>query len=114
MLVDYRDLSVRALIGSADFFSAEIEGQVNGTQAKRWLESLFMPMSGLPIDGNDIRSCFWFHKTAVGHASGSDVQTDITWHGDRASHFVNNMMSQGAGLIDANGVVVIGCDETPD
>ncbi|HEY8189893.1 MAG TPA: phage capsid protein, partial [Micavibrio sp.] len=50
----------------------------------------------------------------VGHASGSDVQTDITWHGDRASNFVNNMMSQGAGLIDANGVVVIGCDETPD
>ncbi len=84
------------------------------TQAKRWLGTLWMPHSGLPIDGSDIRSCFWYHKTAVGHASGSDVQTDITWHGDRAAHFVNNMMSQGAALIDDTGIVEIKCDETPD
>lgn len=86
----------------------------NVTQAKMWLGTIWLPHSGLPIDGNDIRSCFYFHKTAVGHAAGSDVQTDVSWHGDRASHFVNNMMSQGASLIDESGVVVIGCDETPD
>lgn len=84
-----------------------------GTQAKRWLGTLWIPHSGLPIDGNGVRSCFWFHKTAIGHASGADVQTDITWHGDRAAHFVNNMMSQGASLIDEEGVVVLDCDETP-
>jgi hypothetical protein len=83
-------------------------------QAKKWLGTTWIPMSGLPIDANDIRSCFWFHKNAIGHASGSDVQSDITWHGDRAAHFVNNMMSQGAALIDGTGIVVIGCDETPD
>jgi hypothetical protein len=83
-------------------------------QAKKWLGTTWIPMSGLPIDANDIRSCFWFHKTAIGHASGSDVQSDITWHGDRAAHFVNNMMSQGSALIDGSGIVVIGCDETPD
>lgn len=85
-----------------------------GTQAKRWLGTTWIPHSGLPIDGNDIRKCFWFHRTAIGHASGSDVQTDISWHGDRAAHFVNNMMSQGAVLIDGSGVVVLNCDETPD
>lgn len=84
------------------------------TQAKMWLGSIFIPHSGLPIDGSDIRSCFWFHKTAIGHAAASDVKTDITWHGDRAAHFVNNMMSQGAGLIDESGIVTIKCDETPD
>lgn len=84
-----------------------------GTQAKQWLGTTWIPHSGLPIDGNDIRSCFWFHKTAIGHASGSDVQTDITWHGDRAAHFVNNMISQGACLIDEAGVIKIDCDETP-
>ncbi len=26
--------------------------------------------------------------------------TDVTWHGDRAAHFVSNSMSQGACLID--------------
>lgn len=58
-----------------------------------------------------VRNCYWYHKTAVGHASGSDVKTDITWHGDRAAHFVNNMMSQGAVLIDTAGVVSLRCLE---
>ena len=84
-----------------------------GTQAKRWLGTLWIPHSGLPIDANGVRSCFWYHKTAIGHASGADVQTDITWHGDRAAHFVNNMMSQGAVLVDGAGIVVLDCDETP-
>lgn len=84
------------------------------TQAKQWLGTVWIPHSGLPKDGSDIRSCFWYHKTAVGHAAASDVKTDITWHGDRAAHFVNNMMSQGAGLVDEAGIVVIKCDETPD
>lgn len=108
------------LLAIPEFSNAEYVGASNlpysatFTQAKMWLGTIWVPHSGLPVDGNDIRSCYFFHKTAVGHASGSDVQTDISWHGDRAAHFVNNMMSQGAALIDADGVVVINCDETPD
>lgn len=98
----------------ADYIGAENLPFASITQAKMWLGTIFIPHSGLPIDGNDIRSCFWYHKTAVGHAAASDVSTDISWHGDRAAHFVNNMMSQGAGLIDAKGLVIIKCDETPD
>ena len=99
---------------SADYIGSENLPFASITQAKMWLGTLWIPHSGLPIDGNDIRSCYFYHKTALGHASGSDVQTDITWHGDRAAHFVNNMMSQGAKMIDEAGVVVINCDETPD
>src|SRR5690606_30586790 len=45
------DLSVRALIGSADFFDAAIEGQVNGTQAKRSPGSALKPfIYALAID----------------------------------------------------------------
>lgn len=98
---------------SSDYVGAD-DLPFNGTQAKRWLGTLWIPHSGLPKDGNDIRSCFWYHRTALGHAAGSDVQTDITWHGDRAAHFVNNMMSQGAARIDDTGIVEILCDETPD
>ncbi len=83
-------------------------------QAKQWLGTYWMPHSGLTKDGNDIRSCYWYHKTAIGHASGADVQSDVTWHGDRAAHFINNMMSQGSKMIDDTGVVKIDCDETPD
>ncbi|TXH13839.1 MAG: hypothetical protein E6R03_10570 [Hyphomicrobiaceae bacterium] len=97
---------------SSDYVGPD-ELPFKGVQAKKWLGTIWMPHSGLPV-ASDIRSCFWFHKTAIGHASGSDVQSDVTWHGDRAAHFVNNMMSQGAVLIDTTGVVEIKCDETPD
>lgn len=99
---------------NADYIGAENLPFASITQAKMFLGTIFVPHSGLPIDGNDIRSCFYYHKTAVGHAAASDVVTDVTWHGDRASHFVNNMMSQGAGLIDEAGIITINCDETPD
>ncbi len=109
------------LLAIEEFSSAEYVGADNLpyagsgiTQAKTWLGTTWIPHSGLPIDGSDIRTCYFYHKTAIGHAAGSEVQTDVTWHGDRAAHFVNNMMSQGAIMVDDTGVVVIECDETPD
>lgn len=81
-----------------------------GTQAKSWLGALWMPHSGLPLDGN-IRQCFWYHRTAVGHAIAADAKTEITYHGDRASWFINTMMSQGSVLIDAAGVINMPCLE---
>lgn len=99
---------------SADYVGAEDTPWKGTGQAKFWLGTYWFQHSGLPRDGSDIRSCFWYHRNALGHAANSDIQTDITWHGDRAAHFVNNMMSQGAALIDESGIVSIGCDETPD
>lgn len=99
---------------NADYVGPDALPFASITQAKMWLGTVWIPHSGLPIDGDDIRSCYYYHRTAIGHAVASDVVTDVTWHGDRASHFVNNMMSQGAGLIDDNGVITINCDETPD
>ncbi|WP_029009198.1 phage capsid protein [Azospirillum halopraeferens] len=94
---------------SSDYVGSE-ELPWRGTQAKRWLGTLWIPHSGLTLQ-DGARLCHWYHKTAIGHASGTDVKTDITWHGDRAAHFVNNMMSQGACLIDATGVVTLRCLE---
>jgi penicillin-binding protein 1C len=44
MLVDSRDQSVRALVGSADYFNASISGQVNGSLAKRSPGSTLKPL----------------------------------------------------------------------
>ena len=93
----------------ADYVGSD-ELPFNGGQAKHWLGTTWMPFSGLPVS-TSVRSCYWYHRTAIGFASGSDVQTDITWHGDRASHFVNSM-SQGAVLIDGAGVVQLPCLES--
>lgn len=82
-----------------------------GTAAKRWLGTLWLPHSGLPKSGS-VRSCFWYHKTAIGHAIGCGVKTSIIWRHDRAAYFVNNRMRQGACLIDPNGVVALRCIES--
>lgn len=94
---------------NSDFIGSD-DLPFKGAQAKQWMGSLWMPHSGLTKTGNN-RSCFWYHRTAAGHASGSDVQSDVTWHGDRAAHFINHMMSQGVGLIDGKGIVKIICQE---
>ncbi len=103
------------LLSLEQFASADYVGEDNlpwrGTQAKHWMGTLWIPHAGLSTPTTDLRLCHWFHRSAIGHASGSDVQTDITWHGDKAAWFVNNMMSQGAKLIDADGVVTMKCSE---
>lgn len=43
LLVDYRDMGVKAMVGSADFRDASIQGQVNGTDAKRSPGSALKP-----------------------------------------------------------------------
>lgn len=43
LLVDYRTMEVKALLGSADFFNEEIQGQVNGVVAKRSPGSALKP-----------------------------------------------------------------------
>ncbi|WP_137179447.1 phage capsid protein [Roseomonas sp. AR75] len=88
---------------SADYVGSE-ELPWRGTQAKRWLGAMWMPHSGLTKVGA-LRYCYFYHRTAVGHAAAAEVQTDVTWHGDRAAHFVANMMSQGAVLVDDTGVI---------
>lgn len=111
-VVGYKQWS--ELLGIAEFAQANYVGEANlpfkNMQAKQWLGMTFIQHNGLPLASGS-RKCFVYHKTALGHASGADVITDISWHGDRASYFVNNMMSQGAALIDANGVAVIPCAE---
>jgi len=103
------------LLGIDEFAKADYVGAEDlpwrGTQAKSWLGTLWIPHSGLTVSSS-VRYCYWYHRTAIGHAVGADVKSDITWHGDRAAHFVNNMMSQGSCLVDATGVVSMRCLES--
>ncbi|HSV30005.1 MAG TPA: phage capsid protein, partial [Candidatus Omnitrophota bacterium] len=95
----------------ADYVGADdLPWKARPSEMKRWLGTVWMPHSGLTKAGN-IRNCFWYHKTAIGHAIGSDVTSDITWHGDHVAWFINNMMSQGSVLIDGSGVVSLRCLE---
>ena len=77
--------------------------------------------TGLPSVGASGTKGFAWHKNAIGYATGAfagnsaanqAVQADITWHGDRAAHFVNHMMSGGAKLIDDTGVLELTLDDS--
>ena len=45
-----------------------------------------------------------YHTTAVGLGVNSDVQTEVNYIAERASHLATSMMSMGAVVIDDNGV----------
>jgi len=101
----WNDLLSIPEFASSDFVTDSIF--TTAVEAKRWMGTIWMPHTGLPLDAASTRSCFWFHKRAAGHAIGAEVTTDISWHGDHAAHFVNNYMSMGACLIQEEGVVRI-------
>jgi hypothetical protein len=107
------------LMGEVEFASAdyvppaEMPFKGAGLFAKRFSGVMVMPHSIIVPDVSDITTNFMYHRTSVGHAVGQDVTSDITWHGDRAAHFINNMMSQGSKLIDTIGVQQILCDRSP-
>lgn len=83
-----------------------------GGDTRFWLGVWWMRHSGLTLMSGSKRRCHMWHKMAVGTGSGQGVTSDITWVGERASHFINNMMSQGACVIDATGVVSMRCLES--
>lgn len=91
---------------SADY--VEDKPFLAGTEAKRWLGTVWFPHSGLEslVSGSTGKS-FWYHERSLGHAMGSEIQSDFDWQGDRGAWFVNNMMSEGSVLIDTNGCLEI-------
>ena len=104
-----------ALLALDEFSTCEYIGEkgpfVSGCETRRWLGINWIMHTGLPTGTTSgqnpagYHTCFLYHKNAVGLGIGMDITTDITWHGDYAAHFVNNMMSMGACLIDKNGAI---------
>lgn len=111
---------------SADYVGASgmayTEGPAIGKNKwKDWMGIKWKMHTGLPGHGGASAKGFIYHKQAVAYAiaesagniAGNDaVAADITWHGDRAAHFVNHMMSGQACMIDDTGVIEITNDDT--
>ena len=103
----------------AEYVSAEGMSLMKGPMVgkgkwKDWMGIKWKMQTGLPGAGTATAKCFIWHKMAIGYAvaqaagniAGQEaVAADITWHGDRAAHFVNHMMSGNALLIDDTGVI---------
>lgn len=90
---------------SADYVGPGDLPYASNSSMRRWLGATWMMHTGVPGVGTATSKAFAFHKTAIGYGMGKQITADITWHGDRASHFVNHMMSGGATLIEDAGVI---------
>lgn len=104
---------------NSDFVSADGQVFKQGPSVGRgkwkdWQGIKWKMQTGLPGAGTSVAKVFIWHKDAIGYAvaqsagnvAGNEaVAADITWHGDRAAHFVNHMMSGNALLIDDTGVI---------
>lgn len=62
---------------------------------------------GLAIDGSLDRTCFAFHKDAIGYGEGIAPKTEINYIPEKTSWLVASMFSAGATTIDAEGIVSI-------
>lgn len=101
------------LLSMEEFISADYVSDTplaNGAEARKWLGITWVLHNGLPVTGTK-RDCFIYHASSIGHACGQEVKTDISWHGERAAHFISNSMSQGAVLIDNDGIIRVKCGE---
>lgn len=85
---------------------------VGNPNVKNWLGVNWIRHSGLTGAATSTCTGFLYHKTAIGHAIGQEIMTDITWQGERAAWFIDVMMSMGAVAIDTRGVQKIVLDET--
>lgn len=103
---------------SSDFIGSTglpfTEGVPTGGRFKDWMGIKWIMHSGLTGSGTATANSYVWHKSSIGYAAGKHagnvagraaVAADITWHGDRVSHFVNHMMSGGGVQIDGNGII---------
>lgn len=111
---------------NADYVGADGQSFKQGPAVGRgrwkdWMGIKWKMQTGLPGAGTATAKCFIYHKMALGYAiaqsagniAGNEaVSADITWHGDRAAHFVNHMMSGNAVMIDDTGVIEGNLDDT--
>jgi hypothetical protein len=97
------------------------KGAAFGVRWKDWMGVKWQMHTDTPGAGTATNKNYAWHKNAIGYATGrhagnvaesESVSADITWHGDRAAHFVNHCMSGGSVMIDDTGVIEGTNDDT--
>jgi hypothetical protein len=102
------------LLNIEEFKSSDFSGEqypwLKGTESRTWLGITWMFHTGLPLETGS-RSCYIYHRNAMGLAEGQEVKAFVDWVPEKAAHLVDHMLSAGACLIDPEGVIEIKCDD---
>lgn len=82
LLIDVRDVAVRASVGSADFYDKNIEGQINGTTSRRSPGSTLKPfIYGLALDQGLIHPMTMLKDTPVSYGGFNPENFDRDFSG---------------------------------
>jgi len=101
-------------VTSSDFNSVKalVQGEINTYLGFTFHVLGDRSEGGLAIDGSLDRTCFAFHKDAIGYGEGIAMRTEINYIPEKTSWLVNEVFSAGAVAIDDEGIVKITCRET--
>ena len=101
-------------VTSSDFntVKALVQGEINTFLGFKFHVLGDRSEGGLAIDGSSDRTCFAFHKDAIGYGEGIGMRTEINYIPEKTSWLVNEVFSAGAIAIDDEGIVKITCRES--
>jgi hypothetical protein len=104
------NLLADATFSDADYVGMDDLPYKGGMVARRWRSFMWFVHSGLPKTTNK-RELFAYHVSAVGHASGADVSTEMNYIPEKVAHLATSYMSQGAVAIDETGIYKVQINE---
>ncbi len=98
-------------ITSADFATVKalVSGEVDTFMGFKFVTLGDRDEGGLPLPST--RTCFAFHRDAVGMGIGMNQRSEINYVAEKTSFLVSSMFSAGAIAIDDEGIVKISCTE---
>lgn len=97
---------------SSDYVGPEQHPWLNsGTQARKWLNTVFMMHSGLATANSAAsRICLMYHRNAIGLGEAG-LSLAMDWVPEKASTLIDNMISAGSVRIEDTGVYVFYCQD---
>ena len=98
-------------VTSSDFAAVKalVRGEVNTFMGFNILTMGDRDEGGIPKPST--RSCFAWHKDALGYAESMAQKSEINYVAEKTSFLVSSMFSAGAVAIDDEGIVKISCTE---
>tara|TARA_B100000768_G_scaffold68281_1_gene65698 strand:- start:6244 stop:7092 length:849 start_codon:yes stop_codon:yes gene_type:complete len=100
----------RAISSDFQTLQALVQGSINQMMGFTFHIVGDRDEGGLPLASSD-RTCFAFHRSALGCAVGIAPKTEINYIPEKTSFLVTSMLSMGAAAIDVTGIVDVVCAE---
>jgi hypothetical protein len=100
----------RAISSDFQTLQALVQGNINQMMGFTFHIVGDRDEGGLPLSSSD-RTCFAFHRSALGCAVGIAPKTEINYIPEKTSFLVTSMLSMGAAAIDVEGIVDVVCAE---